>query len=90
MDMTLYPSADWCDRPDCNLCDRPSFDSTLLARLGDQSRLRLILIGFPEDVNREILNLHHCGYDIDAWSPPQHIPGSAEVVAVYIKRSRPR
>lgn len=88
MDRNLHPELDWSDRPYCNLCDRPAFDATMIARLGEQSRLRLILIGFPEDVNREILNLHHCGYDLDAWSPPQCIPGTAEVVTVHIKRSR--
>ena len=85
--MNLHPDGDWCKRPYCNLGDRPAFDATMQARLDDQSRLRIILIGFPEDVNREILNLHHCGYDLDAWSPPQRIPGTAEVVTVYIKRS---
>ena len=87
MTLNLYANAGWSERPYCNLCDRPACDTSLLARLSEQSRLRLILIGFPEDVNREILNLYHCGYDLDAWSPPQRIPGTAEVVTVYIKRS---
>lgn len=80
------------DRPHCDLshADRPlSLTPDLLAQLmGEQSRLRIILIGYPEDVNREILNLYHCGYEIDAWSPPQRIPGTAEVITVYTKRSR--
>ena len=98
MDMNLHPDGDWCDprerdkqvnRLYCNLGDRPYCDPDLLAQLmGEQSRLRVILIGYPEDVNREILNLYHCGYEIDAWSPPQRIPNTTEVIAVYTKRSR--
>lgn len=88
MDMNLHPDADQFACAYCNLGDRPLvFDPTRLTRLEEPSRLRHILLGFPEDVNREILNLYHCGYDLDAWSPPQRIPGTAEVVAVYIKRS---
>ena len=54
----------------------------------EQSRLRLILIGYPEDVSQEILNLYHCGYEVNGWSPPQVIPTTGEVVRVYTKRAR--
>lgn len=99
MHIHWHSDADTCDprerdqqvnRLYCNLGDRPlACDPDLLAQLmGEQSRLRVILIGYPEDVNREILNLYHCGYEIDAWSPPQRIPNTTEVITVYTKRSR--
>lgn len=88
MDSLLHWDADRCDRVYCNLSDRPLvFDPAQLHSGGHQARLRVILVGYPEDVNREILNLYHCGYDIEAWSPPQRIPGSDEVVSIYAKRS---
>ena len=79
-----------CDLPSCayDLSPLTSIGPEFLARLSEQSRLRHIIIGFPEDVNQEILNLHRCGYDVDVWSPPQRILGSAEVITVCIKRSR--
>lgn len=92
MDISLHPDADWRDCPYCDLSerDRPlACHPDLLAHLmEEQSRLRVILIGYPEDVNREILNLYHCGYEIDAWSPPQRVPNTPEVITVYTKRRR--
>ena len=91
MDSSLHPDVDVLDRPYCHLTDRPlGIDPAFLAQLlGEPSQVRLTLSGYPELVNREILNLHQSGYDIDAWSQPQRIPGSVEVVTAYIKRSHP-
>lgn len=90
-------SDDW--HSDADSCDRPFgwlpqteppllFDCDRLSLNREQSRLRIILIGYLEDVNQEILNLYHCGYEVSTWSPPQRIPGSEEVISVYLKRSR--
>lgn len=90
MDINLYPDVDSDDRPYCNLSDRdrplPCHPDLLAHLMGEQSRLRVILIGYPADGNREILNLYHCGYEIDAWSPPQRVPNTTEVITVYTKR----
>lgn len=89
MDNNLQFFAARCDRPYRDLGDRPLiFDPTQFAQRDDQSRLRIILIGHPEDVNQEILTLYHCGYVVHGWSPPQEILGTGEVVRVYTKRSR--
>lgn len=89
MDMNLHFDADRCAHPYCNLGDRPFiFDPTQVPYGGDQSRLRHILIGHPEAVNQEVLNLYHCGYAINGWSPPQMVPDTGEVVRIYTKRSR--
>lgn len=45
-------------------------------------------MGYPDDVSQEILNLDHCGYEVNGWSPPQVIPTTGEVVRVYTKRAR--
>lgn len=96
--MNFHTHADWSDprqrdpqanRSSCNLSDRPLvFDPTQFTRSDDQSRLRIILIGYPDDVHQEILNLYHCGYEVNSWSPPQTIPTTEEVVRVYTKRGR--
>ena len=88
MDINLHSDADRTACPYCNLCDRPHFELSPSAQMGSQSRLRLILIGHPEDVSQEVLNLYHCGYEIDRWSPPQLVPDTGEVVRIYTKRSR--
>ena len=90
--MTIHrpDQADHPDRSYCHLGDRPwVLDPTRFTPVSDsQSRLRMILIGYADDVNQEILNLYHCGYEIQGWSPPQEMPGTGEVVRVYTKRSR--
>ena len=90
MDSPLHSDAEQFDLPACPLplADFSAISPAFFTRLGEQSRLRHIIIGFPEDVNQEILNLYRCGYDVDAWSPPQRILGSAEVITVCIKRTR--
>ncbi|MEB3292468.1 MAG: hypothetical protein VKJ24_04855 [Synechococcales bacterium] len=89
MDSSLHPDVDVLDRPYCHLHDRPlTVDAALLTELmGHPTYLWISLIGYPEAVNREILSLHPCGYDIEAWSLPQRIPGTAEVITSYAKQS---
>lgn len=90
MDSDLHSDAANFEHPCCHLPapDRLVFDPTQLTQGGDQSRLRHILIGHPEAVNQEVLNLYHCGYAINGWSPPQMVPDTGEVVRIYTKRSR--
>ena len=76
--------------PCCHLSERDQlvFDPAQFAHSEEQSRLRHILIGHPDDVQQEILNFYRCGYEIHGWSPPQAVPTTGEVVRVYTKRSR--
>lgn len=89
MDMTLYPYADSCARPCCSVFpgDRLAFDLVRQSCRDEWSRLRVILMGSPEEVNRKMLNLYHRGYEIEAWSEPQEMPGTGEVISAYTKRS---
>ena len=64
-----HADADCGDYPCCPLpaSDQPLvFDPARWAIGQERSRLRIILIGSLEDVNQEILNLYHCGYEVSA------------------------
>jgi alkanesulfonate monooxygenase SsuD/methylene tetrahydromethanopterin reductase-like flavin-dependent oxidoreductase (luciferase family) len=53
----------------------------------DQNRLRMILIGSPEEVIRTIRELHARGFaEVKQWSPLQTIPNAGEVLSILIKR----
>ncbi|MBD3886960.1 hypothetical protein IFO70_35630 [Phormidium tenue FACHB-886] len=52
-----------------------------------RSQIRLIAIGTPEAVLQHMHRLHRCGLEVPQWSPPQPIPGTDEVVRVYIQNS---
>jgi alkanesulfonate monooxygenase SsuD/methylene tetrahydromethanopterin reductase-like flavin-dependent oxidoreductase (luciferase family) len=56
----------------------------------DQHRLRVVLIGNPEDVIRTIRELHSRGFaEVRNWSILQPIPNSNEVLSVLMKRGVP-
>lgn len=60
-------------------------------RASHPPRLRIILLGIPEDVNHTIHEFHVRGFaDADNWSLPQPIPNSNEVLSVLTKRSPSR
>jgi hypothetical protein len=53
----------------------------------DPHRLRVVLIGTPEDVMRSIQDLHARGFaETRQWSILQPIPNSREVLSVMVKR----
>ena len=85
----LHTDVDNLEHPACPLSEQPiPLDRTLFEYpIGEPSRLRIILIGPAADVDQEILNLYHCGYAIDGWSPPQRVPNSTDVITVYTKRT---
>lgn len=65
MHSNLYSDADSFDRPCCNLPqgDRPAFDPAILAHLmGEQPRLRLILIGYLAGICLSFPSFS-CGFD---------------------------
>ncbi len=52
-----------------------------------QGRVRVILLGTPEDVSSVIYDLFQCNFaEIGNWSPPQVIPDSDEIIRVHIRR----
>ncbi|HEY9643309.1 MAG TPA: hypothetical protein V6C57_22665 [Coleofasciculaceae cyanobacterium] len=52
-----------------------------------QAKVRVILLGTPQDVNTVIYDLHQRGFaEVAAWSPPQSIPDSREIIRVHIRR----
>ncbi|MBW4658837.1 MAG: hypothetical protein KME15_09185 [Drouetiella hepatica Uher 2000/2452] len=51
------------------------------------AKVRMILLGTPEDVNSVIYDLYQRGFaEVTAWSPPQPIPDSQEVIRLLIRR----
>ena len=53
----------------------------------DQNRLRVILIGSPEEVMRAIRELHARGFaETRHWSILQPIPNANEVLSVHTRR----
>jgi hypothetical protein len=52
-----------------------------------QAKVRVILLGTPEDVSSVIYDLYQRGFaEVGAWSPPQPIPHSDEIIRVQIRR----
>jgi hypothetical protein len=52
-----------------------------------QAKVRVILLGTPEDVSSVIYDLYQRGFaDVGDWSPPQPIPNSDEIIRVQIRR----
>jgi hypothetical protein len=52
-----------------------------------QAKVRVILLGAPQDVNSVIHDLYHRGFaDIGDWSPAQIIPDTGEIIRVQIRR----
>ncbi len=55
--------------------------------LRGKSRVQLIAIGTAEDVLQIMYRLHRAGIEVPLWSPPQPIPGTEEVVRIYIQNA---
>jgi hypothetical protein len=52
-----------------------------------QAKVRVILLGTPEDVSSVIYELYQRGFaEVSAWSPPQMIPDADEIIRVHIRR----
>jgi hypothetical protein len=52
-----------------------------------QAKVRVILLGTPEDVSSVIYDLYQRDFaDVGDWSPPQPIPNSNEIIRVQIRR----
>ena len=52
-----------------------------------QAKVRVILLGTPEDVNSVIYELYQRDFaEVSGWSPPQTIPDSGEIIRVHIRR----
>jgi hypothetical protein len=52
-----------------------------------QAKVRVILLGTPEDVSSVIHELYQRGFaDVGDWSPPQPIPHTDEIIRVQIRR----
>jgi hypothetical protein len=52
-----------------------------------QAKVRVILLGTPEDVTRIIYDLYQRGFaEVGSWSPPQAIPDSDEIIRIQIRR----
>jgi hypothetical protein len=52
-----------------------------------QAKVRLILMGTPEDVSSVIYDLYQRGFaEVGDWSPPQPIPHTDEIIRVQIRR----
>ena len=52
-----------------------------------QAKVRVILMGAPDDVSSVIYDLYQRGFaEVSAWSPPQAIPDSNEIIRVQIRR----
>jgi hypothetical protein len=52
-----------------------------------QAKVRVILLGTPEDVGSVIHELYQRGFaEVSAWSPAQTIPDADEIIRVHIRR----
>jgi hypothetical protein len=52
-----------------------------------QAKVRVILLGTPEDVTHIIYDLYQRGFaEVGSWSPPQAIPDSDEIIRIQIRR----
>ncbi|HEY9640613.1 MAG TPA: hypothetical protein V6C57_09015 [Coleofasciculaceae cyanobacterium] len=52
-----------------------------------QAKVRVILLGTPNDVSSVIYELYQRGFaEVSAWSPPQSIPDSDEIIRIHIRR----
>jgi hypothetical protein len=52
-----------------------------------QAKVRVILLGTPEDVSSVIYELYQRGFaEVSSWSPPQTIPDADEIIRVHIRR----
>jgi hypothetical protein len=62
-------------------------DSARLPQRSPQAKVRVILMGTPEDVSSVIYDLYQRGFaDVGDWSPPQPIPHTDEIIRVQIRR----
>ncbi|MBW4658290.1 MAG: hypothetical protein KME15_06420 [Drouetiella hepatica Uher 2000/2452] len=51
------------------------------------AKVRIILLGTPEDTSSVIYDLYQRGFaEVTSWSPPQPIPDSREVIRLLIRR----
>ncbi len=51
------------------------------------AKVRIILLGTPEDVSSVTYDLYQRGFaEVTAWSPPQPIPDSREIIRLLIRR----
>jgi hypothetical protein len=58
-----------------------------LSQRRPQAKVRVILMGTPEDVSSVIYDLYQRDFaDVNDWSPPQPIPNSDEIIRVQIRR----
>jgi hypothetical protein len=58
-----------------------------LPQRSPQAKVRVILLGTPEDVSSVIYDLYQRDFaDVNDWSPPQPIPNSDEIIRVQIRR----